>query len=89
VSAALKDVLTCGRCGMQHDHDLALDVKCPTCGAPPGRLCRRPSGHGCALHITRDQAALDAGILFRCPGTLEAHVALYGDRYRPPAQVKP
>jgi len=30
--------------------------------------CRRPSGHGCDLHATRDREALRLGIYARCPG---------------------
>lgn len=59
----------CGRCGQEWPRDPAVEVPCPVCGAAAGRWCRRPSGHKAMdLHAARDQAALDAGVLHRCPG---------------------
>ena len=58
----------CLRCGLSWPYDPALDVRCPTCQAPKGQNCRRPSGHNCEFHITRDQAALDAGVIAKCTG---------------------
>jgi hypothetical protein len=60
--------VTCARCGQTWPRDPALEVPCPHCRAPIGSPCRRPSGHGCELHASRDQAALDAGVLAPCPG---------------------
>ena len=61
----------CGRCGQEWPRDPALEVACPQCLAPVGVRCRRPSGHDCELHASRDRAALDAGILSPCPGSPE------------------
>lgn len=34
---------------------------CPSCGAPPGSPCKRPSGHACQIHVGRlALAGLDA-----------------------------
>lgn len=47
----------------------ALLVPCPDCQAGIGRACVRPSGHpvfGGGVHRSRDQAALDAGVLKPC-----------------------
>ena len=63
----------CLRCGMEWPYDPALDVKCPQCQAPKGVNCRRPSGHNCELHIARDRAALDAGVIIKCTGDQSTH----------------
>jgi hypothetical protein len=64
----------CSNCDLEWPYDLALDVPCPTCRAKPGSRCVRPSGHPAMnLHIPRDQAALDAGALVRCPEPHDAH----------------
>jgi hypothetical protein len=55
--------VSCSNCGEEWPRDPALEVPCPTCHAPVGVKCRRPSGHGCDLHASRDQAAMDAGFL--------------------------
>lgn len=63
--------VACKRCGQTWPRDPALEVPCPQCGAPVGVRCRRPSGHGgnfVGVHAVRDQAAMDAGLLERCPG---------------------
>lgn len=70
--------LTCARCDLTFPYDLAKDVPCPTCNAPAGKNCRRPSGHPVwngagRLCIPRDQAALDAGALVRCPASHDLH----------------
>lgn len=66
----------CGRCGQEWPRDPALEVPCPRCRAGVGVRCRRPSGHGgnfTGLHAARDRAAMDAGLLSRCPaGTPES-----------------
>lgn len=62
--------VTCRSCGQEWPRDPALEVPCPDCQAPVGKWCKRPSGHGgnfVDLHRSRDQAALDAGVLQRCP----------------------
>jgi hypothetical protein len=59
--------VTCSTCGEYWQRDPALEVPCPTCHARAGVKCRRPSGHPCELHASRDQAAIDAGFLRRCP----------------------
>jgi hypothetical protein len=58
--------VSCSACGESWPRDPALGVPCPQCQAPVGKPCKRPSGHGCNLHHSRDQAALDAGVLKRC-----------------------
>lgn len=37
----------CHTCGVEYDHEPALDVTCPRCGAEPGVKCGdySPSGH--------------------------------------------
>jgi hypothetical protein len=30
-----------------------MSIECPTCKAPPGKHCRRPSGHNCSMHAGR------------------------------------
>jgi hypothetical protein len=58
---------TCSNCGEAWPRDPALEGECPSCHAPAGRRCKRPSGHSCELHHSRDQAAMDAGFLRPCP----------------------
>jgi len=61
--------VSCSRCGREWPRDPALEVECPTCGAPVGRRCQRPSQHGVfgnQLHPQRDIAAMAAGFLARC-----------------------
>ena len=57
----------CTRCGEEWPAgDPALRVACPSCQAPPGRQCRRPSGPGCGVHAARDSLAVDVGLLRPC-----------------------
>lgn len=68
----------CNRCGQEWPRDPALEVPCPTCRAAAGQKCRRPSGHACGIHVERDQAALETGLLAPCPVAgppLSAHEA--------------
>lgn len=62
--------VTCSRCGQTWPRDPALQVECPTCRAPAGRACRRPSGHPLMtdprIHPDRDRAAMNAGLLTVC-----------------------
>lgn len=48
----------CHTCGVEYDHEPALDVTCPRCGAEPGVQCfdLAPSGHR------------KTGIFARCDG---------------------
>lgn len=63
-------------CGQEWPRDPALEVACPTCKAPVGSRCRRPSGHPAGqLHADRDLAAMEAGILEKCPGKPANRVA--------------
>ena len=49
----------CGRCGEEWPQgDPALRVACPSCQAPPGRRCRRPSAHECDVHAARDRLVI-------------------------------
>lgn len=59
--------VSCRACGRTWPQDPAFVVPCPTCQAPAGSPCRRPSGHPAPLHRDRDQAALDSGALALCP----------------------
>ncbi len=59
--------LSCNRCGETWERHPALVVGCPTCGVAAGVKCRRPSGHPCDTHVDREQDALDAGLMTRCP----------------------
>ena len=61
--------VTCRNCGGTYPYDPALDVVCPTCQAPKGVKCRRPSGHDCELHIARDALALKEGKIWLCPAS--------------------
>lgn len=68
---AARKPATCLRCGQTWPREPALEVPCPTCFVPVGQNCRRPSGHpipGDRIHHDRDRAAMDAGLLQRCPG---------------------
>ena len=61
----------CQRCGQMWPRDSALEVPCRCCGAGVGRKCRRPSEHGAfggEPHAERDRAAMNAGLLMKCPG---------------------
>lgn len=61
---------TCRTCGEQWERHPVTRVPCPTCRAPAGAWCVRPSGHKAQeLHIDREQAALDSGALQRCPAS--------------------
>jgi hypothetical protein len=58
--------VTCERCGFVWGRDPCLHVECPTCTAPVGSPCRRPSGHPVLnswgrFHPARDRAAAAAG----------------------------
>ena len=63
-------MIKCKRCGQEWPEDPALQVPCPTCNAARGKKCTRPSGHPVpgGVHSSRDQAALDAGLIVKCPG---------------------
>ncbi|GAB3841048.1 hypothetical protein [Hymenobacter jeollabukensis] len=60
----------CANCGEQWEKHPATVVACPDCKEKAGAVCRRPSGHevpGGDVHVSREQAAVDAGLLPRCP----------------------
>lgn len=79
----LTDPASCGKegCSKTWPRDPVLEVECPQCGAEPGELCRRPSGHQPwnpwgRFHMDRDLQALDEGAygvcpLDRCPQSLD------------------
>lgn len=74
----------CARCGEEWPQgDPALRVACPTCQAPPGRRCRRPSAHECVVHAARDLLAMDRGLLRPCPALT------WGDRHSKPLPFSP
>jgi hypothetical protein len=57
-------------CAIAWPRDPALEVACPTCSAPIGVRCRRPSGHrvwGGEPHDARDILADRAGHYGACP----------------------
>jgi hypothetical protein len=78
---------SCLNCGEQWAKHPATQVPCPDCKAPAGSVCRRPSGHevpGGDVHVSREQAAVDAGLLQICAAAKEAAPA-----EAPPARVLP
>lgn len=65
-----KPVVCLRGCGRSWPRDPALEVECPTCRAPIGSPCRRPSGHpifGGSPHAARDLLADREGHYGRCP----------------------
>lgn len=65
---ALARQAQCSRCGQTWPRDPRLEVECPDCHAPVGSRCRRPSGHTAAIHLAREQRAVDLGYLdAECP----------------------
>jgi hypothetical protein len=59
-------------CGRTWPRDPVLEVACPSCRAPAGRACRRPSGHGVwgqygRFCDARDIAADQGGAYGTCP----------------------
>lgn len=57
-------------CGKTWPRDPVLEVACPTCNAPVGRRCKRPSGHGVwggQPHPARDVLADRCGFYGACP----------------------
>ncbi len=57
-------------CGRSWPRDPALEVPCPTCRAPIGSPCKRPSGHPLfahGVHAERDLAADAEGKYGVCP----------------------
>lgn len=67
--------VSCSRCGQRWAMDPALMVACPTCQAPIGSRCKRPSGHvipGGGIHADRDLLAMKIIPGYgRCPGSQE------------------
>lgn len=64
--------VTCARpeCDRTWPRDPVLEIACPTCLAPVGQRCKRPSGHrvwGGEPHPERDIAADQAGLYGPCP----------------------
>jgi hypothetical protein len=56
----------CNACGEEWPRDPALEVDCPDCRAGLGSACRRPSGHSCAVHASRDRLAMGRGFFAPC-----------------------
>lgn len=56
----------CKACGEEWPRDPAFEVEWPDCKAG-GSPCRRPSGHVCAIHASRDRLAMEMGLLAPCP----------------------
>lgn len=57
-------------CGLTWPRDPVLEVACPTCTAPIGIGCKRPSGHSgpfVELHAERDLLADREGKYGPCP----------------------
>ena len=60
--------VSCNRaCGKSWPRDPVLEVTCPTCNAAVGVKCRRPSGHDCDPHASRDILADRHGFYGPCP----------------------
>ena len=60
----------CNACGEEWPRDPAFEVECPDCRVAIGSPCRRPSGHGCAVHAARDRLAIESGFLAPCPASV-------------------
>lgn len=59
--------VSCAGCGQTWPRDPSLEVACPSCHAPVGRWCQRPSGHRAAsLHAERERLAIAEGFLQLC-----------------------
>lgn len=74
----------CSNCGEEWETHPFLQLPCPTCHAPAGAWCRRPSGHSgpfTDIHVAREQAVLDAGLVKKCPAAVE--------REKPATKVDP
>jgi hypothetical protein len=71
VAFIVKGEAVCTRgCGRTFARDPVLEVACPTCRAPIGSRCRRPSGHSgpfVELHAERDLLADREGKYGVCP----------------------
>lgn len=60
-------IFSCDRCGETWPEHPVTRVPAPPAAFPSGG--GRPSGHRAMdLHIDREHAALDAGVLRKCPG---------------------
>lgn len=74
----------CNLCGQKWPRDPAYEVPCPICRAPAGKPCMRPSEHvAWSIHPERDRAAMDAGLLQKCPkgrSAEQGELSLKGDR---------
>lgn len=58
----------CASCGQGWEKHPATVVPCPSCQAPAGSPCRRPSGHYASTpHVDRERHALKEGLLELCP----------------------
>ena len=60
---------SCSLCGETWDEHPFLQLPCPTCHARAGVWCVRPSGHSgpfIEIHVDREQAVLDAGLIKKC-----------------------
>ncbi len=67
-----KGTAACNRpgCDRTWPRDPVLEVACPTCYAPVGVRCKRPSGHSgpfIELHVDRDLLADSEGKYGLCP----------------------
>lgn len=61
---------SCSLCGEEWDQHPFLQLPCPTCHARAGAWCVRPSGHSgpfVEIHVAREQAVVDAGLINICP----------------------
>ena len=64
----MTDQCTYLRCGQTWPRNPMLEVVCPTCGAPVGQYCRRPSGYSgpfVEFHVDREKVAMERGFLQR------------------------
>jgi hypothetical protein len=80
-------------CDRSWPRDPVLEVACPTCRAPAGRNCRRPSGHQAwgphgRFCSPRDVAADLAGAYGPCPlGLCGMDGAINREKKAPPVNV--
>jgi hypothetical protein len=61
---------TCNTCGEHWETHPFWVVPCSKCFAPAGSPCVRPSEHinvGGYVHVEREQAAVDSGLVKMCP----------------------
>lgn len=68
-----EDGARCRNCGETWPRDPRLEVPCPSCDAPVGSKCKRPSGHTVKTpHVPREEAALEADEIDKCACVIDS-----------------